>query len=357
MNRSYVVAAAVMGIAVLWVASGLFGGDDTPLEQGAAASGQDAKLQSVRVARLAATPMTAEVVIPGRTQAIRAVDVRAQVRGPVAEVLVARGRPVKTGDVVLRIDPQARAERLAETRAKMAQRKLEYDAASKLEDRGFSSRVRLNEAKANLDQAQAELRQAEVDMANLDVRAPFDGVLEDRPAEVGDFLEVGGLVARVVDLDPMRVVAFATERDIGLLDRGTKGHARLVDGRVVEGQITYVASSAEANTRTFRVELEIPNADGAIVDGLTAELRMPIAQKLAHKVSPGVLTLGDDGGIGVKLVDAGDVVRFVPVAILGSAPDGGVWLGGLPDQVTLITVGQDFVAPGQKVQAVPAGGA
>lgn len=358
MNRSYIVAAAVLGIAVLWITSGQIGRDsDAGARSAADTEPSDSRLQRVRVSSIEATPMMAEVIIPGRTQAFRTVDVRSQVRGPVGKILIARGQPVKEGDVILGIDPQARQEKLAEARAKVAQRTMEFDAASKLEDRGFSSRVRLNEARAMLEEARAELRQAELDVMNLEIRAPFDGILEDRPAEVGDFLEVGGLAARVVDLDPIRVVAYAAERDVAMLDRGAKGHTRLIDGTVVEGTISYVAATAETNTRTFRVEMEVPNPDSRIVDGVTAELRLPIAQKLAHKVMPSVLTLADSGAIGVKIVDSDDVVRFVPATILGSAPDGGVWLGGLPDRITLITVGQDFVAEGQKVVPVPAGAA
>ncbi|HYE48654.1 MAG TPA: efflux RND transporter periplasmic adaptor subunit [Azospirillaceae bacterium] len=353
MNRSYAIAGAITVGAVLWVLSGQFGGGAAETK-GPEAAKAEAPLQSVRVAKLSAVPMTAEVLMPGRTEASRRVDLRAEVRGRVAEVLAERGRPVREGDVVLRIEKNDREVALAQARALVAQRELEFRAAEQLQSKGFNSQVRYSEAKAALDAARASLRRAELDLANLEVRAPFDGVLNQRSVEVGNYVDVKDPVATLVDLDPLRVVGFATERDVAAIRVGGPGKARLVNGTEVEGSVTYVSSSADAATRTFRVEMEVANPEGRVVDGLTAELRLPVATRPAHLVSPGVLTLDDKGTIGVKLVDAQNVVQFVPVQLLGHG-DKGVWLGGLPERITLITVGQDFVVAGQKVAPTEGG--
>ena len=346
MNRSYAIAGAITVGAVLWVLSGQFGGGAAETK-GPEAARAEAPLQSVRVAKLSAVPMTAEVLMPGRTEASRRVDLR-------AEVLAERGRPVREGDVVLRIEKNDREVALAQARALVAQRELEFRAAEQLQSKGFNSQVRYSEAKAALDAARASLRRAELDLANLEVRAPFDGVLNQRSVEVGNYVDVKDPVATLVDLDPLRVVGFATERDVAAIRVGGPGKARLVNGTEVEGSVTYVSSSADAATRTFRVEMEVANPEGRVVDGLTAELRLPVATRPAHLVSPGVLTLDDKGTIGVKLVDAQNVVQFVPVQLLGHG-DKGVWLGGLPERITLITVGQDFVVAGQKVAPTEGG--
>lgn len=70
-------------------------------------------------------------------------------------------------------------------------------------------------------------------------------------------------------------------------------------------------------------------------------------------MSSGILTLNDAGEIGVRVLDDGDKVRFVPVTILGG-DDKGVWLAGLPDKVRVIVAGQDYVVEGQTVEPVPA---
>ena len=153
---------------------------------------------------------------------------------------------------------------------------------------------------------------------------------------------MGDPVASLVDLDPVLVVGQVSERDIGRLQVGGSGVARLMTGEKVEGRIRYIAKVADPVTRTFRVELEVANPDAALRDGITAEVVLPGPSVLAHRVSPAVLSLGDAGDIGVKIVDADQTVRFLPVQIVEQGEDG-LWLLGLPDQVTLITVGQDFV--------------
>jgi hypothetical protein len=101
---------------------------------------------------------------------------------------------------------------------------------------------------------------------------------------------------------------------------------------------------------------EVPNADKRIIQGLSTELRLPVADLPAHLVSPAILTLADNGDIGVKTLNAENIVEFHPVTIVADGPDG-IWLAGLPEKVTFITVGQEFVQPGQKVQPVPETGA
>src|SRR5690606_32345323 len=105
------------------------------------------------------------------------------------------------------------------------------------------------------------------------------------------------------------------------------------------------------STRTFRVELAVPNPDNKLPAGMTAEIRLPAGESEAHFLSPALLSLDEQGNIGVKTVDEHDVVRFHEVEIIRSASDG-VWVTGLPDEVTVITVGQGFVAVGEKVEPV-----
>ena len=86
----------------------------------------------------------------------------------------------------------------------------------------------------------------------------------------------------------------------------------------------------------------------------TQSTRMRRAAELeviAHRVSPAILTLTDDGMIGVKTLGPDNRVRFHPIQIIGDGADG-VWLSGLPNRITLITVGQEFVAEGQTVRPI-----
>ncbi|MDX1656831.1 MAG: efflux transporter periplasmic adaptor subunit, partial [Candidatus Competibacteraceae bacterium] len=103
--------------------------------------------------------------------------------------------------------------------------------------------------------------------------------------------------------------------------------------------------------RTFRVELEIPNLDGKYAAGISAEIRIPLETVPAHLLSPALLSLDEQGILGVKTVDQQARVIFHPVGIVRTAPDG-VWVAGLPQQVRIITVGQGFVQPGERVMAI-----
>lgn len=168
--------------------------------------------------------------------------------------------------------------------------------------------------------------------------------------EVGDYMTPGSPCALVIDEDPFLIVGQVPERDVDDLETGSAGEARLVSGQRVAGTIRFVAKSADPATRTFLVELEVPNPDGQLRDGITAELRVPTKTVVAHKITPAILALDDQGRIGVRIVVA-ERVRYVPVEIVSDGADG-IWVSGLPASATVITVGQDYVADGEKVRAV-----
>jgi multidrug efflux system membrane fusion protein len=161
------------------------------------------------------------------------------------------------------------------------------------------------------------------------------------------------VAATIVDLDPVLAVGSVSERQIGGLKKGGIANVTLVDGSSYTGSIRFIAPVADPQTRTYRVELEIANADYRIRDGITAVIQFPLGEERAHLVSPSVLTLNDAGIVGVRTVDENDMVRFKPVEILADETKG-IWVGGLPDRVRLIVVGQEFVIEGERVTAVAA---
>jgi multidrug efflux system membrane fusion protein len=124
----------------------------------------------------------------------------------------------------------------------------------------------------------------------------------------------------------------------------------LADGTTVEGRVRYVAGEADAGTRTFRVELEVPNPSGRFQAGMSARLVVREPPVPAHRISAAALVLDDVGKVGVKAVDAGDTVRFHEARIVKAEAEA-LWLAGLPESLRIITSGQGFVQAGQKVQA------
>jgi multidrug efflux system membrane fusion protein len=222
-----------------------------------------------------------------------------------------------------------------------------------LAEKGFAPKLNLTELAANLALAQAQVAAMEIEISHLSIESPIEGVLDIRAIEIGSYLQVADPVATIIDLDPIVLVGYATERDVGQLEIGGAAEARLLDGREVTGKLRFISSRAEQETRTFRIEVEVPNADYAIRDGLSAELVIPVDAVPAHRISPAILTLGPSGEVGVKLVDEANKVRFTAVDILREDPTG-LWIVGLPEQARMIVVGQDFVLDGQLVRPVQA---
>jgi multidrug efflux system membrane fusion protein len=123
-----------------------------------------------------------------------------------------------------------------------------------------------------------------------------------------------------------------------------------VTGETVDGTVTFVADRADPTTRTFRVEVQLPNPDAKLRDGVSADIHVPVRHVKAQHISPGIMVLDDSGVPGVRVVVAGRV-KFIPITILSDGPDG-AWVSGLPDRINVITVGQQFVSDGQRVESV-----
>ena len=322
--------------------------ETAPAAQAPAAA--EAAAPSVVAMRSVARPFRDQLVLRGATEADRRVDVRAEISGLVASDPIRKGAVVEKGDVLCRLSPGERPATLAEARASLRQAEVEYDAALQLSQKGFTAETESLTREAQLEAARARVLRAEIDMRRLEMTAPFDGVLESDTAEVGSLLQPGSVCATLIALDPITLVGFAAERDVDRLSVGAPARARLVTGRTVEGAIRFVARSADAETRTYRVEVAAPNPNLDIRDGMTAEILIGLDSAPAHFAPQSALTLDDSGRLGVRLVDEDGAARFAPAEILADAPDG-VWLGGLPAEAAIIVVGQEFVGEGRMVDA------
>ena len=312
------------------------------------AEAQDAPVR-VRARIVAAEIQTEDVIVRGRTEADRRVTVRAETTGRIVELPVDKGDRVAEGDLLCRIAVDARDARLEEARQAVNQARIEFDGAKSLRERGLQSETAIAGAEARLATARANLAQTELDLTRTEVRAPFAGVIEERAVEIGDLLQAGGTCMTVVDPDPMMLVGQVAERDVSRVRPGAAGFGALLTDQTVAGEVAFVASAGDPTTRTFRVEVAVPNGDGELRDGITTEIRLPVEEFLAHRVPSSILALDDVGDIGVRILDAEDRVRFVNVTVLKNAVDG-VWVKGLPDPAKVITVGQELVTPGQQVE-------
>ncbi|WP_417727920.1 efflux RND transporter periplasmic adaptor subunit [Roseovarius sp.] len=365
-------------------------GDPTPPETDAA--GQ-AEVMRVVAVRSVGREVDSVVVVRGRTEANRIVELRAETSGLVINDPLRKGRLVDQGDMLCRLDPAARDAALTEARARLleaqtrvpeaearaneARAQLEeaeinHNAAKSLVQDGFASQTRVaatraavssaqaavqsatsgfEAARAGIESARAAVAAAEQEIARLSITAPFSGVLDTDTAEIGSLLQPGALCATVLQLDPMSLVGFVSEMQVARVALGAPATARMASGRKVDGRVTFVSRSADDTTRTFRIEVKVPNPDISLRDGETAEILIGAEGKTAHLLPQSALTLNDAGTLGVRIVDADSRVEFVTVNLLRDTPSG-VWLTGLPDAADVIVIGQEYVIDGVPVEPV-----
>ncbi len=353
--RSWFISAGIAVLVTAWLVSGQFDEEAPEAAQGSVITDTaPAQQSSVRVRTQSAEEIMRTVVVNGETAPARIVDIAAETDGRIEYVGASRGSNVDRNAVIVRLDERDRKARLAQAEATLRQREVEFQGRLKLKGESYVSEAQLQQAIAELETAKTELKRAQLDLEYMTIRAPFGGALQERHVEVGDFVKSGDPVARFVDNRRIIVTANVSEFDAGYVQTGQKAQAQLATGETVHGTIRYVAPVADEATRTFTVELEVDNGDGRLRAGGTAELQIPAERVLAHRISPSLLTLDDAGNIGVKIINDDGEVEFV-VADVALSTNDGVWVAGLPDLATIITVGQGFVVPGTMVNAVPEG--
>ena len=350
MKPQYQWALGIAIFVVLYLATGLLrsGG---PASDAMQAQAKTSQLPIVRVARLSAVPHEANITLRGHTEALHQVDVRAEVDGVIASLHFEKGDRVKQGQVLCEIKLNDRGARAAQAGAQMAQASKELEVARELYKEGFRSKTQLAQATAAFEAAKAGASTMNIQLANTRIRAPFAGIVEERYANVGDYLPVGSKCAMVLAPEPFLAVGTVSEDLVSQIAPGNKARVKLVTGENVEGTVRFVAEHADSATRTFRVEVEVPNPDAKLRSGVSADIVVvPLRQVPAYRISPGILVLDDSGAVGVRVVQK-NVARFLPVQVISDGPDG-MWISGLPMTTDVITVGQEFVGNGERVKAV-----
>ncbi|MCR8825720.1 efflux RND transporter periplasmic adaptor subunit [Pseudosulfitobacter koreensis] len=353
----------------------------------------------------AAQEIDSAVILRGQTQAQRQVEVRAETTSTVMSEPLPKGSFVDAGQLLCKLSPGTRGAALAEAQARLSEARagkseaesrvpeaqsrvaeaearldeamVNQNAATKLSEGGFAAETRvksadaavasaragvesarsgvqaaksgLQSADAGIESAQAAVAAAETEIERLEIHAPFAGLLESDTAELGTLLQPGALCATVIQLDPIKLVAFVPETDVDRVHVGAIGGGRLAAGGDVQGRVTFLSRAADPTTRTFRVEIEIPNPDLRLRDGQTVEILIATDGAPAHLLPQSALTLNDEGTLGLRTLSPDSVVEFQPVKIVRDTPKG-VWLTGLPETVDVIVVGQEYVTAGVTVE-------
>ncbi len=312
---------------------------------------QASQLPSVRVLERQAVEHQIILRRSAVSKANQRLTLRAETAGAVQQLFVEKGDRVAAGQRIIQIHPGTREAQRTEAEVLIQQRQKELGRARTLAARQAAPVAGIEQAETNLATAQRTLEQIERDISYTLVQAPREGIVESEPVQPGEFLNVGSEIARFISLDPLLLSVNLTEEAVASVQIDDTVEGEMFDGEPFEGRVHFIAPAADPETRTFEVEIEVPNADLKLREGQTAVLFLPLRTVRGHFVPPSLLTLSDTGEIGVKIVDDQDAVHFVTVQLVEQTLEG-VWVTGLPDQATIISVGQEFVSQGQKVEVV-----
>ena len=288
-RQTYITSFITLVIAILWMLSGMLADDEFEVKT----KTQLETISSVTVLNSTAAEKAKKIKVSGTTEADKLIKIRAEASGTVVSRPVKQGQFVKKDQLICQL----------------------YNA-------GRTSYPK--------------------------VKAPFDGYLETFSVKEGDYLNTGAVCATIIDPDPMRLIGEVSEKEINFVKVGAKAEAELISGKKVEGVVSFVSTSANKGTRTFRVEIDVKNSDRSIRDGVSAQIAIEGDTILAHKISPSILMLGEAGELGIRTVNEDDQVEFKKIDILEDSMEG-IWITGLPKNTRIITVGQEYVFQGQTV--------
>ncbi|MGB5444469.1 MAG: efflux RND transporter periplasmic adaptor subunit [Psychromonas sp.] len=346
-SRPYWIALLISGLLFLWMFSG-------SLENQPIATKKTAQetLPKVQITHFIPQQISKSLTLYSRSEANSRAVIRAEVAGEVIKRSATKGQYVQSGTRLVDIDKNELPFRLSQAQALLDERQLNYNAVKSLNAKGLQASTRVAEAKSLLLMARSDVELLRLMLARTHISAPFTGILQEQFAERGDYVKVGDPVFSIENIDPIVFRGDTTEHYVNQLSLGQEVTAKLLSGEVIKGKLSYVSAVADPRSSTFAVEAQFANPNLKIFSGISAQLVIPLYTVQAVYVSPSALAMDENGNLGVKSVQDGQVV-FTAIELV-EAGDDGAWLSGFPGAVDIITLGQGFVKPGDRVQAIAA---
>jgi multidrug efflux system membrane fusion protein len=410
MKKSIILAFLILAVTVGWLASGQIGNvnanDDNDkqlkvdkIQEIDENIQEDINTIKVETKKFIAEQIDQSITLQGQTIYNKKIDVKSEITGNITSINFSRGDRVNKNDKLLNISIENRKEILAsiskdidrlnkeliineKNRDNLLSKNseliklydIEYMSAKQLIDKGLSSKSKLSLASFNLANAKSDqidinlkyesqlsnlesqiasyksqLKQINLDIESTTINAPFDGIITSKNIEISDYVNPGGILLTIVNLNPIKVQGYLSEFDVNKVNLNTKAFIENSNGIKKIGEITFISPSAETSTRTFEIEIEADNNDLSFKSGITASISIEGSELLAHKIPPSILTLQDDGTIGVKGLDNNNKVVFYPIQTVKDTVDG-MWVSGLPKESNLIISGQEYVTIDQLIE-------
>ena len=407
MKKSIFIASFILLVVVGWIGSGQFtdvnAQDDTSLSTESSNETIEKVVvedngNKVEVKEFNFSQIDQSIELQGQTTHNKKIDVKSETTGNIINIAFKRGDKVSKGDELIKISIENRKEllnsakkdldrlnkelelneknkinRLSQNKELIKLYEIEFASAKQLIDKGLSSKSKLSLASFNLANARSDqedilitfesqqssigaqianvrsqLKNIELDIDKTVINSPFSGIISDKMIEESEYITPGNIMFTIIDLNPIKIQGYLSEFDVNKVSLGTKAIIENTNGLKKNGTISFISPSAETSTRTFEITIEADNADLSFKSGITTKITIAGSELKAHKIPPSILTLQDDGTVGVKAVNDENIVIFYPTTSVKDTIDG-IWVSGLPDKVNLIVTGQEYVAVGESV--------
>ena len=407
MKKSIFIASFILLVVVGWIGSGQFtdvnAQDDTSLSADSSNETVEKVIvedigNKVEIKEFNFSQIDQSIELQGQTTHNKKIDVKSETTGNIINIAFKRGDKVSKGEELIKISIENRKEllnsakkdldrlnkelelneqnkinRLSQNKELIKLYEIEFASAKQLIDKGLSSKSKLSLASFNLANARSDqedilitfesqqssigaqianvrsqLKNIELDIDKTVINSPFSGIISDKMIEESEYITPGNIMFTIIDLNPIKIQGYLSEFDVNKVSLGTKAIIENTNGLKKNGTISFISPSAETSTRTFEITIEADNADLSFKSGITTKITIAGSELKAHKIPPSILTLQDDGTVGVKAVNDENIVIFYPTTSVKDTIDG-IWVSGLPDKVNLIVTGQEYVAVGESV--------
>ncbi len=412
MKKSIFIATFILLLVVGWISSGQFSNSviaqdennetisetETSYTEDYENNESEEFIFSVETKVFTSNLIDQSIELQGQTIHNKKIDVKSETSGNIDSIEFSRGDNVSENSEMITISLEDRNEKLLSAKKDLERfskelilneknrdnllrqnverielYEIEYASAKQLIDKGLSSKSKLSLASFNLANAKADkegikikfestlanlesqisnvksvLKNIELDIDKRSIKAPFDGIISEKMVEETEFISVGTPLFTIIDLDPIKIEGYLSEYDVNKVSVGTKATIEDSNGIKKNGIISFISPSAETSTRTFEITIEANNKDLSYKSGITTKIIIKGSELKAHKIPPSILTLLDDGTVGVKAVNNENKVTFYPTKTIKDTVDG-MWVSGLPEKVNLIVSGQEYISIGDTV--------
>ena len=343
------LALLLTAVVVVWMLTGIFSSDDITAETvDTAPKAAEVLLKSVAVTNIENKPFIDTVRLTAVSNAKAVVTVKAQTDGRVMEVVQPRGSHVKKSDVILKLDPESKTEQLAAAMAALKEAESLYNAARSLNKQGYRADTSLEGQKSQLEAAKQAVKSAQDALDFANVSAPFDGYVDDRLLNVGDYAKAGDNLFVMLDTSTYLIEAYVSQKKRHLVHVGKQATFSLINGDTVLGTVDFVAKKGDETTKTFKVLVKVDGEKYTMPVNMTGELSIPTEQTTATLIPYSALVLSDIGNLGAMIVDTDDIAHFYEIDPLADSGEG-YYIQSLPETSRLIVKGQNSVNDGEKV--------